>query len=82
MNQVFRDFLYKFIVMYLDGIVNLSSTLEEHVKHIWLVFQRLQEIQLFVEKEKCAFTKKTNQFLGHIIEEGKIRMDMEKVKAI
>nr|XP_048317915.1 uncharacterized mitochondrial protein AtMg00860-like [Ziziphus jujuba var. spinosa] len=47
-----------------------------------MVFQRLRENQLFVKKEKCAFGKRRIKFLGHIIEEGKIRMDMEKVKAI
>ncbi|XP_060673257.1 uncharacterized protein LOC125420382 [Ziziphus jujuba] len=82
MNQVFRDFLHKFVVVYLDDIVIFNPTLEEHVEHIRMVLQRLRENQLFVKKEKCAFGRRKIKFLGHIIEEGKIRMDMEKVKAI
>lgn len=40
MNQVFRSYLDKFAVVYLDGIVIFISTLKEHVQHIQLVFQK------------------------------------------
>ena len=55
MNQVFHDFLDKFVVVYLDDIVVYSASLEEHIRHLKLVFQRLRDHQLYVKKEKCAF---------------------------
>ncbi|KAJ7975820.1 Retrotransposon protein, putative, Ty3-gypsy subclass [Quillaja saponaria] len=82
MNQVFRGYLDKFIVVYLDDIVIYSSTLEDHKQHLQLVFNRLRENQLFVKREKCSFAQKRIKFLGHIIEEGRVRMDLDKVKAI
>ncbi|KAJ7974912.1 Retrotransposon protein, putative, Ty3-gypsy subclass [Quillaja saponaria] len=80
--QVFRGYLDKFVVVYLDDIVIYSSTLEDHKQHLQLVFNRLRENQLFVKKEKCSFTQKRIKFLGHIIEEGRVRMDLGKVKDI
>ncbi|KAL5579059.1 hypothetical protein UlMin_011501 [Ulmus minor] len=82
MNQVFQDFLDKFVVVYLDDIVVYSSTMEEHKKHLEMVFQKLRENQLYVKREKCAFAQTRINFLGHIIERGQIKMDMKKVKAI
>ncbi|KAJ7957087.1 Retrotransposon protein, putative, Ty3-gypsy subclass, partial [Quillaja saponaria] len=82
MNQVFRGYLDKFVVVYLDDIVIYSSTLEDHKQHLQLVFNRLRENQLFVKREKCSFAQKRIKFLGHIIEEGRVRMDLDKVKAI
>ncbi|KAL5544705.1 hypothetical protein UlMin_008489 [Ulmus minor] len=71
-----------FVVVYLDDIVVYSTTIEEHKKHLKMVFQKLRENQLYVKREKYAFTQTRINFLGHIIESGQIRMDMKKVRAI
>ena len=55
MNQVFHEYLDKFVVVYLDDIVVYSSTLEEHKDHLKRVFQKLKENQLYVKREKCSF---------------------------
>lgn len=34
LNQVFHDYLDKFVVVYLDDIVVYSSTLEEDIEHL------------------------------------------------
>ncbi|XP_039013228.1 uncharacterized protein LOC120142797 [Hibiscus syriacus] len=81
-NSVFHDYLDKFVVIYLDDIMIFSTSIEEHLEHLRLVLTRLRENRLFVKKEKCAFAQTQVQFLGHIIERGRIRMDKEKVKAI
>ena len=41
MNEVFQEYLDKFVVVYLDDIVIYSSTLEEHVEHLKKVFAKL-----------------------------------------
>ncbi|KAJ7979044.1 Retrotransposon protein, putative, Ty3-gypsy subclass [Quillaja saponaria] len=75
-------YLNKFIVVYLDDIVIYSFTLEDHKKHLQLVFDKLRENQLFVKREKCSFAQKQIKFFGHIIEQGYVRMDLGKVRAI
>ena len=82
MNEVFHEYLDKFVVVYLDDIVVFSSSLEEHVQHLKLVFQKLKENQLYAKLEKCSFAQERIKFLGHIVDQGSIRMDQDKVKAI
>ena len=82
-NQVFHEYLDKFVVVvYLDDIVVYSSTMGEYQTHLWLVFEKLLENQLYLKREKCSFAQQLINFLGHIIEAGQIGMEEEKVKAI
>ncbi len=55
-NQVFHDYLDKFVVVYLNDIMVYSSTLEQHKNHLLFVFEKLRENKLFLKKEKCAFS--------------------------
>ncbi|XP_022843217.1 uncharacterized protein LOC111366751 [Olea europaea var. sylvestris] len=71
-----------FVVVYLDDIVIYSETLEEHVQHVRQVFNRLRENELYAKPSKCSFAQTSINFLGHIIEQGKIRIDSIKVTAI
>ena len=49
MNEVFREYLDKFVVVYLDDIMIYSKTLEEHIDHLKKVFQKLRRHHLFVK---------------------------------
>jgi hypothetical protein len=40
---------------------------EEHVEHLKMVLQRLQEHQLYAKMSKCEFWIHEVLFLGHII---------------
>ncbi|MBW0593634.1 hypothetical protein O181_133349, partial [Austropuccinia psidii MF-1] len=48
-NDIFEDFLDVFVVVYLDDIMVLSSSEEEHVKHVASVLQRLRDNNLFAK---------------------------------
>lgn len=82
MNNVFRPYLDKFVVVYLDDIVVYSSSLEEHKEHLRKVFLALRRHELYAKKEKCSFAKEEVEFLGHRIGAGRIKMDEGKVAAI
>ncbi|KAJ8350818.1 hypothetical protein SKAU_G00259480 [Synaphobranchus kaupii] len=81
-NDVLRDLLGRSVFVYIDDILIFSQSPQEHVRHVREVLQRLLENQLFVKAEKCSFHASTVPFLGFIIEEGSIRADPVKIKAV
>ena len=58
-NDVLRDFLIKFVFVYLDDIQIFSTSVETHRVHERAVLQCLLENRLFVKAEKCMFHAQT-----------------------
>ena len=81
-NDVLRDFINLFVIVYLDDILIFSPTPKEHTTHVCLVLQRLLENRLFVKAEKCVFGATSVEFLGHILEKGQVRAYPKKVRAV
>ncbi|KAI3371485.1 hypothetical protein L3Q82_024069 [Scortum barcoo] len=81
-NDVLRDFLNRFVFVYLDDILIFSRSLKEHQSHVRQVLQRLLENRLYVKKEKCEFHASRVSFLGFIVERGQVQADPEKVRAV
>ena len=55
MNRVFKAFLNKFVIVFIDDILVYSKSTEEHEYHLRLVLQRLREQQLYAKFSKCEF---------------------------
>ena len=43
MNRVFRPYLDKFIIVFIDDILIYSKTEEEHKEHLWIALQTLRD---------------------------------------
>jgi hypothetical protein len=82
MNQVFMEYLDKFVMVFIDDILIFSKNEEEHDEHFRLVLQKLRENQLYAKLNQCKFWLKEVLFLGHIISEGGISVDPSKVKDV
>lgn len=67
---------------YLDDIVVVSQTFDEHLKLLKEIFSKLREAGLKINPEKCHFCRKELKYLGHIVSNRGIQTDPEKVKAI
>ncbi|KAJ1041177.1 hypothetical protein NDA10_007333 [Ustilago hordei] len=78
-NDIFRDIIGIYVVVYLDDFLIFSDTEEVHVKHVTEVLTRLRSNRLFAKLSKCEFHTKTVEFLGFIIKPTGIEMDPEKV---
>ncbi|CAJ0961915.1 unnamed protein product [Ranitomeya imitator] len=82
MHDIFREYLDKFLIVYLDDILIFSDDWESHVKQVRMVFQVLRANSLFVKGSKCLFGVQKVSFLGFIFSPSTIEMDPVKVQAI
>jgi hypothetical protein len=57
MNEILKDFIGKFVVVYLDDILVFSRTKEEYLRHLTLVIRRLQREKLLINLNKSSFMK-------------------------
>jgi hypothetical protein len=71
-----------FAFCYLDYILIGSSSTEEHLHHLHLVLQRLQEYGLVLNMEKCELACQEIDFLGHNITAEGAWPILKKVQAI
>jgi len=67
MNNVFREYLDKFVVIYLDDILVYSKTKDEHVQHLRNVLSKLREHKLYAKIVKCEIMKNIVEYLRHFI---------------
>ena len=82
MNDVFRNELDKFVIVYLDDILVYSRTWEEHLKHIRVVLTKLREQRLYGKISNCEFGIQEVEYLGHILQPSGIRVDPHKTSII
>jgi len=67
MNNVFKPFLRKFILVFFDDILIYSPSLAAHVNHLKTALEVLRQHSLFVKKSKCISGVKEVEYLGHVI---------------
>lgn len=82
MNDVFRPYLRKFVLVFFDDILIYSKTKEQHREHLNLVLGVLAENSLVANIKKCAFGKSKVAYLGHVISNQGVAVDSDKIKAI
>lgn len=69
MNRVFKSYLDKFVIVFIDDILVNSKTYEDHELHLRMVLQTLREHKLYAKFSKCKFWLSQVAFLGHIVSE-------------
>ncbi|KAI2661080.1 Transposon Tf2-6 polyprotein [Labeo rohita] len=81
-NEVFRDMLNRWVIVYIDDILIYSNSYSEHVQHVRAVLRRLIAHQLYAREEKCTFHQDKISILGYIISSEGVAMDEKKVEAV
>ncbi|CAN6447910.1 unnamed protein product [Victoria cruziana] len=82
MNDLFRRYLRKFVLVFFDDILIYSATLEECARHLEVVLKVLRDNNLFAKQSKCTFGQTSIGYLGHIVDEQGVHTDLEKLAAI
>ena len=70
------------VVVYLDDILIYATTLTELAYWTHKVFKLLVKLDLYLRPAKCSFNQTSVKYLRLIISEGKLCMDLVKLKAV
>jgi hypothetical protein len=81
MNRMLHEFLDDFVVVFLDDILIYSKTEVEHERHLCLALGALRKNQFYGNLKKCAFWLSEVAFLGHVINQQGIAVDLRNVAA-
>ncbi|GBG71876.1 hypothetical protein CBR_g10812 [Chara braunii] len=82
MNDLFRLWLDRFVVVYLDDILVFSKTLQEHQGHLRQVLEKLREANFKINAKKCEWAKTQVLYLGHVLDGDGIKPQDSKIAAI
>ena len=82
MNRIFRPFLDRCVVVFIDDILIYSPTEEAHREHLRVVLSTLREHRLYAKYSKCAFWLREVKFLGHVVSKSGIAVDPSKIEAV
>ncbi len=81
-NDVLFDYLHKFCQTYLNDILIYSKILKEHRTHMKEVLDKLREVDLQINIDKCKFKIQEISFLELLIFINDLRMNSWKVNMI
>jgi hypothetical protein len=82
MNETFREQLDKTVLVFLDDILVYSETLDDHVKHVREVLERLRTAKLYAKLSKCEFFRAEVEFLGHHIGANGLSVMQDKIASV
>ena len=82
MNRVFRLYVDRFVVVFIDDILVYSKDREDNDTHLRVVLETLRNEQLYAKMSICEFLLKEVSFLGYIVFEEGIRVDSRKIEVI
>jgi hypothetical protein len=82
MNEVFRPFLRKFVLVFFDDVLVYSKSEKDHRTHLETVLATMANAQLHLNVNKCSFGEPRLEYLGHIISVEGIEADPAKIQAM
>ena len=82
MNRVFREYIDRFVLVFIDDILIYSRFEAEHALHLRIVLDTLRQHQLKAKLSKCHFWESKVKFFGHIVSSEGISVDPAKIEAI
>jgi hypothetical protein len=82
MDWVFHNYLDCFMVFFIDNILVLSTSHQEHKDHLRAVLKILRKKKLVAKLKKCEFWLENVSFLGHVVSKDRVSVDSNKIEAV
>jgi hypothetical protein len=80
MNEIFRPYLRKFILVFFYDILVYNANINDHLSHLKTTLEVLRAHQLFAKKCKCRFGCSEIDYLGHLISAERVKANRKKLK--
>ena len=80
--NVFSGLIGKQCLCYIDDVIVIGKTVEEHLLNLDAVLTRLRDNNLKIKIIKCSFMCDSVKFLGHIISSKGLQTDPDKTRAV
>src|SRR6266542_1110190 len=82
MNKILRQYIGKFVQVYLDNVIIYFNNLNEHKRHIKAVLEKIREANLKLKLSKCQCFQTEFKFVGYLVERNGIKPDSQNVEKI
>ena len=82
MQEIFREYLDDFVLVFFDDILVYSKNVVDHEMHVKKVLEVLRAHKLFAKKRKCTFSVDRVEYLGFVVSKDGICADPTKVQAV
>ncbi|GFY21014.1 hypothetical protein TNCV_3990581 [Trichonephila clavipes] len=82
METVLGGLSYEACVVYLNDIIIMRSSFEEHLKYIRRMLQKLKGANPKLSPTKCHLFRREVTYLGHISSAKGVRTDSDKISAV
>ncbi|GKB65753.1 transposon ty3-I gag-pol polyprotein [Tanacetum coccineum] len=67
MNEVFKQYLRKLVLVFFDDILIYSQTMKDHALHLRTMLEIMRLHKLYANRSKCVFGTDKVEYLGHVI---------------
>jgi hypothetical protein len=82
MDRILQGLRWEMLLVYLDDVIIFSTTVEEHLKRLDIVFSKLGEVGLKLKPKKCNLFQREVVYLGHVVSPVGISTDPSKIEVI
>ncbi|CAB0040445.1 unnamed protein product [Trichogramma brassicae] len=82
MDKLFCSKVEKHVFAYLDDIILVTETFEQHMVWLERVIRTLIDAKLVVNRDKCEFCCQSVKFLGYVLDSSGLRVDSDRVRPI
>ena len=82
LEHVLWDYIGKYVILYIDGILIFNASFEDHLSHVVQVLQTLREAYLKVWTNKCKFAWNSVKFLGRLITPEEIGPNKRNIEVV